>query len=95
MKRIINGKMYNTETAKLIKKYQTTTNHSDFNFRCEELYKKKTGEYFLYKYGFGVGAGYEWGEKIIIYSSQKAIKRWMEAYSTTDEYILEFGKVEE
>ena len=29
MKRIINGKLYNTETARLIAKSETTTDHSD------------------------------------------------------------------
>lgn len=38
MKKIINGKMYDTETAKHI---------GDRN-NCEALYQKKTGEFFLY-----------------------------------------------
>ena len=46
MKKIINGKKYDTETAVWI------CNHSDgytsdFNFIDEDLYRKKTGEFFL------------------------------------------------
>lgn len=47
MKKIINGKLYNTETARLIAKSETTTDHSDFGYYCKEVYKKRTGEYFF------------------------------------------------
>ena len=48
MKTIINGKMYNTDTAKLIE----TTSHlypSDFGWFRESLYQKKTGEFYTSK----------------------------------------------
>ena len=47
MKKIINGKMYNTETAKYCGGYEFS-NCGDFNYVCEELYQKKTGELYLY-----------------------------------------------
>ncbi len=47
MKKIINGKRYDTETAKLIGS-DGYSNPSDFNYWSEDLYQKKTGEFFLY-----------------------------------------------
>ena len=57
MKKIINGKMYNTETAKYCGGYEFS-NCGDFNYVCEELYQKKTGELFLY----GEGGAMNWNE---------------------------------
>ena len=55
MKKIINGKKYDTETAKLICWYDINTlvrhNHiyeNDLNFWSRNLYLKKTGEYFIW-----------------------------------------------
>jgi len=50
MKKIINGKRYDTETAQLIGS-ASYSNRTDFRFWSEELYRKKTGEFFLYGEG--------------------------------------------
>lgn len=42
MKKIINGKMYNTETATEIEHYNNGMPYSDFTYFEESLYKKKT-----------------------------------------------------
>ena len=47
MKKIINGKMYNTETAKEIGSWNNGRYRSDFYYVGETLYKKKTGELFV------------------------------------------------
>ena len=47
MKKVINGLLYNTETAKEIG-YHSENFPGDFKYVCETLYKKKTGEYFLH-----------------------------------------------
>lgn len=46
MKKIIAGKMYNTETAKRVAKYESTYGITDFHWFREVLYKKKTNEFF-------------------------------------------------
>lgn len=46
MKKIINGKMYNTETAEFIDSYESGY-PKDFAYVYEALYRKKTGEFFL------------------------------------------------
>ena len=51
MKKIINGKMYNTETAKEIGSWNNGRYRSDFYYVGETLYKKKTGELFVFGEG--------------------------------------------
>ena len=51
MKKIINGKLYDTETAKLIGRSYHGEGPRDFRHYSEELYRKRTGEYFLYGEG--------------------------------------------
>ena len=51
MKKIINGRKYDTETAKEIGYWSNGYPCSDFNHCEETLYLKKTGEYFLYGEG--------------------------------------------
>ncbi len=48
MKKVINGKMYNTDTAKEIESYTNGLSWTDFNFICKTLYQKRTGEYFIF-----------------------------------------------
>ena len=50
MKRIISGRRYDTNTAKLIGQ-ASYSNSRDFTYWHEELYVKRTGEYFLYGVG--------------------------------------------
>jgi len=51
MKKIINGKKYNTETAELIGSNDNGYGSGDFNYFEETLYKKKSGEFFLHQTG--------------------------------------------
>lgn len=90
MKRIINGKLYNTETTKLIAKGESTTDHSDFGYYCKQIHKKKTGEYFLYEYGFVYACGYTWEEKIIPLEVQQ-VKELLAEMDEVDAYNNEFG----
>lgn len=50
MKKIINGKKYDTETATFICSY-VFSNRMDFHFYRKALYQKKTGEFFFYEEG--------------------------------------------
>ena len=47
MKEVINGKTYNTETAKEIARWDNGLPYDHFCYRSEALYRKRTGEYFL------------------------------------------------
>lgn len=83
MKKIINGRMYNTETAKeLGSRYW---NNPTPTWRT--IYKKKTGEYFLLEESRN---GTTW-EPL----TEEEAKAIAEEYITADEYEAVFGKVEE
>lgn len=101
MKKIINGKRYDTKTAKELNSYSYGYPR-DFEHWEETLYRKNTGEYFLYgeggpssKYAESAG-GNSWtgGEKIIPLSLEEA-KQWAEKHLDGDEYEEIFGAVEE
>ena len=102
MKRIINGKMYNTETATEIVHYNNGLPYSDFNYFEESLYKKKTGEFFLAGSGGAMtkyarhgtdGTSFE-GEAIFPLTEAQA-KNWAENHMSAEKYILTFGEPEE
>lgn len=102
MKKIINGKMYNTETAECVEWYTNGLSKRDFCYKEEGIYRKKTGEWFLYGEGgamteyaehlAGTMRGY--GEGIIPLTLQEA-KEWCEKHADIDTYIKYFGEVEE
>ena len=100
MKKVINGKMYNTDTAKELD-YRQISNKSDFNFLCETLFQKKTGDYFLHGDGGALSIysitenGSSSGSEKIIPFSEKQAKEWAEKHLNGDEYILIFGDVSE
>lgn len=78
MKKVIANKLYDTDSAKLIGSWSEGT---DNTFMEESIFRKKTGEYFLYgnggsdtKYGVHVGKLLGPGEEIIPLSDEKARK---------------------
>lgn len=101
MKKIINNKRYDTETAKFLGE-DSYSNWGDFHFWEETLYQKRTGEFFLHgvggpasKYAETVGQN-QWtgGEKIIPLKFEKA-REWAENHLEADDYEDIFGPVEE
>ena len=102
MKKVINGKVYDTETAKRVGEYEPNPYRSDFNWFCETLYHKKTGEFFLHgdgnansKYSRSCGQN-EWcGDEKIVPLTYEETQKWVEEYLTGDEYIAIFGEPEE
>lgn len=96
MKKIINGKLYNTETARLIGDYEYS-NSSDFNWVYEGLYVTKKGQYFLAgkggansKYGKSLGNNSYGGGSNIELLTENEAKEWAEDNLSTDEYTEEF-----
>jgi hypothetical protein len=101
MKKVINRKKYDTETATPIGQYHNDRAINDFRYYWEQLYQKTTGEYFLYgeggpmsKYARSTGDGYDGGEKIIPLTREKA-REWAEKYLEYDEYATAFGEPDE
>ena len=102
MKKIINGKLYDTDTAKSIGSYGNGYGIGDYHYFYEVLYRKKTGEFFLYGSG-GAGTRYSvecgnrcWtgGDAIIPFTEDEA-KEWAEEHLDADDYMEVFGTVEE
>lgn len=102
MKKVIDGKVYNTETAKRLGEYEPSPYTSDFNWYSETLYQKKGGEFFLHgegnaasKYSKSCGQN-EWcGDEKIIPLTYAETQEWAEKHLTGDEYEEIFGEVEE
>ena len=102
MKKIIEGRVYNTDTAELVGEWANTYNTRDFNFCIEKLYRKKTGEFFFHcrggamsKYAVSVGSNAMSGSEQIRPISFEYAKRWAEEHLTADEYEKLFGEVAE
>lgn len=99
MKKIINGKLYDTDKAR----YLGGDSAGDgFAYWCEELYVKRTGEYFLYgkggamtKYAETIGQN-QWsgGEKIMPLSIETA-RKWAEEHLRAEDYESIFGLPDE
>ena len=51
MKKIINGKVYNTETAELVVDWTNGKYPRDFNYRSKDLYLTKKGNWFIHHVG--------------------------------------------
>lgn len=102
MKKIINGKVYDTDTAKAVGEWSNGLTWRDFGCIEETLYKKRTGEYFLFGEGGAMtgyaervgGNGYSGGSRIMPYTFDEA-KRWCEEKLTAEGYEAEFGAVAE
>lgn len=101
MRSIIDGKMYNTATAILVADHQYSDSN-DWDYENEELYLKKTGEWFLYaeggpnsKYGEKYGSSNRCGGEVIKPYTQEEAKKWLENNKCTTAYIKYFGEPEE
>lgn len=102
MKKIINGKVYDTQTAKEVGRWQSSYPINDFHYYHEQLFQKKTGEFFLYGYGnaaspYRKSCGInEWcgGCKIIPINFQEA-QKWAEDHLDDEEYCEIFGEPDE
>lgn len=101
MKKIINGKKYDTATATCLASYSNGLSRWDFHHISEWLYRKRTGEFFLCGYGGPmteyrrtIGSN-EWcgGEKFTPLTEAEA-RKWVEE-KANDRYEEIFGEVEE
>lgn len=87
MKKIIDGKLYNTHTAREVDEW--CHDRGNYQQYGEGLYCKRTGEYFLWKESY-------WADRQeIVPLSTKEAQEWMERYSNVDTYAAEWGLPEE
>ena len=101
MRKIINGRKYDTETARKIAA-DSALGPSDFRYYDEALYQKKTGEFFLAgeggpmtKYGEDVGGNMRGSGRKIIPLSDEEAREWVERVCSFDTYCELFGEPEE
>ena len=101
MKKIVNGRKYDTDTAELVAEWDNG-DYGDFGFICEELYRKRTGEYFLYscggaqtRYAESYGANSWGGGQKIEPLSEPEARKWAEEHCDGDTYEQIFVEVEE
>jgi len=101
MKKVIAGKVYNTQTAECVGEWSNGHFTSDFYYCEENLHRKRTGEYFLHgkggarsKYASRSGNSSGWDEAIIPMTIEEA-KVWAEENLDGDEYEKIFGIIEE
>jgi hypothetical protein len=101
MRKLIDGKLYDTETATMIAETWNGLINSDFRNLDETIYKTKNGKYFLYGHGgamtkyatsYGGSTG---GGSDIIPLTEKEVKEYLENWGKTDKYFELFGKPEE
>lgn len=102
MKKIINGKVYDTATAKKVASWYSSYARNDFHYYEEELYQKKTGEFFLSGEGnaaspYSKSCGQnEWcGSEKIQPLTYKEAQEWAEKHLDGDEYCEIFGDPDE
>lgn len=101
MKKVINGKAYDTKTAKEIAQWENEGSWRDFRHMEETLYQKRTGEFFIYgeggpatKYAESEGENCWTGGSKIIPLSWEAARKWAEEHLDADKYA-EIFEVEE
>lgn len=99
MNKVIDGKRYDTSTAKIVASWDNE--ETGFSLISENLHRKRTGEYFLHgsggantKYAEYSYGSWKRGEEIIPLSEKEA-KEWAESHLDADEYESVFGKIEE
>lgn len=101
MQKIVNGKLYNTDTATCLGSYEYGVG-GDFSHISERLYQKKTGELFLYGVG-GPNTCYAeacgdncWrGGEAIIPECEFDVKEWVAKHCKVEVYIKLFGEISE
>lgn len=101
MKKIINGKTYNTETAAKLGSDYSSVGPNDFHYWYESLHQTKKGTYFLYGEGGAMshyakpcGTG-SWGggDNMRVLTRSQAMA-WAEEHLAAERYIELFGEIE-
>lgn len=98
MEKMVHNRRYNTDTSDLLGSW-TNNSQEESSYFVEELYQKRSGEYFLYGKGgsksrFAKQVGSQWlsGEKFIPLTWDEA-KAWSEKHLSPEEYEMHFGDI--
>ena len=101
MRKVINGRTYNTATSKRIGSWDNGIYGSDFRSCEEDLYKNTKGAYFMVgeggpmsKYSVCHGNETSGGRELIPMTATEA-QEWADGHLTAEEYEAEFGVQEE
>ncbi len=102
MYKIINGKRYDTDTAKAVGSWENMYDASNINYYCETLYLKRTGEFFLHCEGgasspvacYRADGSSSWGEVIRPVGYPEA-RKWAEERLSGDECEAVFPPIDE
>ena len=101
MDKIINGKRYNTNTATIVGEWDNGI-YGGINSIEETLYRKRTGEFFLFgsggantKYSKYIGSNNWAGSEVIIPLSWEEAQEWAEKHLDTEHYVALFGEINE
>lgn len=99
MKQVIEGKIYNTDTATEVASY-CYGNPGDFEYEAETLYLTGKGNWFLYGEGgakskYSVSTGQNWwsGSNSIMPLTADQTKKWLEEHKQTEALLLHFGAI--
>ena len=102
MKKVIGGKLYDTSKAELVGSWDNGRYDDSLNICCEDLYRKRTGEFFLHgsggpmtKYSVQTGGNSWSGSEMIIPLTVGKAKEWAEQSLSGEEYEKIFGEIQE
>lgn len=102
MNKVINGKRYDTDKAKEIGSWENMDDASSFDYICETLYRKRTGEFFLHcegnartPYATFSADGWARGGEVIRPLGYEEAREWAEGRLEASEYEAVFGEVSE
>ena len=87
MKKVIKGKIYDTDKAKELGRWTPNPYGNDFNYHQETLYLKRTGEFFIHEERYG-------SNKIRPLTYEEA-QAWVEDHLDGDGYMAIFGEPDE
>jgi hypothetical protein len=102
MKKIIEGKKYDTDTATMIASAESSCNRSDFGWWEEDLYRTPRGRYFvagsggpMSKYSRSIDANnWSGGEGMEVLTDAEALA-WCERHSVDADVIAEHFQIED
>lgn len=95
-RKIIDGKLYDTNTANYIGHWDNGEDYDSLYYYGEDLYQKKNGEFFIEKDGIprkSYGSTV-FGSELGTIEDEDA-RKWIERHLSADTYIELFGDVEE
>ena len=101
MKKVIDGSLYDTDKARKLGEWNNGCFISDFDYVSEDLYRTRSGKFFIHGMGGATSRYGEWkgntgmsSEKIIPLTLYNAMD-WVKNHLDGDEFIYIFGAPEE